>query len=204
MGDKSPLSSAIFCYSSTMISMHQADRVLLGFARVAPEHETRFLERLRQLRRFGVPSGVPKGRGVSSGRTLEQLLETALAIQLLDAGLASSDVARLVREEWVLARSVLMLFDPRLADTKWPDGKPQYVYWVAVPAGLASYRSAADEQNCEPQLKTLMLFEGEELELALRELIQDYARPLVVIRAADVLRQLGAAFRATTGTQLVL
>lgn len=204
MGDKYPLSRASFCYGVMMISAHRADRVLLTFARVAPEHEARFLERLRQLRRFGVPSGVPKGRGVSSGRTPEQLLETALAIQLLEAGLASSDVARLVREEWVLARSVLMLFDPRLAHTKWPDGKPQEVYWVAVPAGLASYRNAADEQDRNPKLKTLMLFEGEELELALSELIRDYACPLIVIRAADVLRQLVAAFRATTRTQLVL
>lgn len=179
-----------------MISTHQADRILLQFADVAPQHEQRFLERFRQLRRFGVPSGVPRGRGVASGRTLEQMLETALAIHLLEAGLASSDVARLVRQEWVLARSVLTLFEPRLNRTQWPEGRPKDVYWVAAPAGLASYRSQSTRQPSEPMLKTIMLFEGDQLEQVLADLQQKRGGPLIVIRATDVVRDLLLAYAA--------
>lgn len=169
-----------------MISTHEADRVLLHFAGIAEEHEQRFLERLRQLRRFGVPSGVPRGRGVASGRSFEQMLETALAIRLLDAGLASSDVARLVRQEWVLARSVMMLIDSRSAATEWPDGRPTAVYWIASPSGLAAYQGSGVEMRRTPKLETHMLFEGERLEGALSSFRLQNRDPAIVINAGQV------------------
>jgi len=172
-----------------MISMHQAERILLSFAGIAAEHEQRFLERLRQLRRFGVPSGVPRGRGVASGRTFEQMIETALAIRLLDAGLASSDVARLVRQEWVLARSVMTLFDPKLANTFWPDGAPTTVYWIASPVGLSSYRDKrTTSQDC--RLETYMLFGDDKLEDALAEFERLGSNGTIVINAAHAVRDL--------------
>ncbi len=180
-----------------MISTNQADQVLLKFADVADEHAQRFLERLKQLRRLGVPSGVPRGRGVASGRSTEQMLETALAIRLLEGGLASSDVARLVREEWVLASSVLMLFDPDLAQTVWPDGKkPGDVFWVAAPAGLAAYRARERGRGAQPTLKTIMLFKGDTLEKALNEFGGEASWTLIVIRATQVVCDLLDAYAA--------
>jgi hypothetical protein len=177
-----------------MISMHQAERILLSFAGIAAEHEQRFLERLRQLRRFGVPSGVPRGRGVASGRTFEQMIETALAIRLLDAGLASSDVARLVRQEWVLARSVMMLLDPSLATTKWPDGPPVAAYWIASPAGLSSYRSSADDADAHLRLETHLLFGTDSLEDALAQFRNNGAHVAVVLNAVDIVNDLAIAY----------
>ena len=185
-----------------MISTHQADQILLKFADVADEHAQRFLERIKQLRRLGVPSGVPRGRGVASGRDLEQMLETALAIRLLEGGLASSDVARLVREEWVLARSVLVLFDPDLINIEWPDGPPSDVFWVAAPAGLAAYRARGRELASQPVLATILLFEnGIQLEEALDELGDGASWTLIVIRATDVVRDLLIAYAAAGAPQ---
>jgi hypothetical protein len=177
-----------------MISMHQAERILLLFAGIAEEHEQRFLERLRQLRRFGVPSGVPRGRGVASGRTFEQMIETALAIRLLEAGLASSDVARLMQKEWGLARSVMILLDPTSAKTKWPDGPPVAAYWIASPAGLASYRSAADDAAGHLSLQTYMLFANDKLQDILAQFRSNGANVAIVLNAGEVVADLATAY----------
>lgn len=181
-----------------MISTNQADQVLLKFADVADEHAQRFLERLKQLRRLGVPSGVPRGRGVASGRSTEQMLETALAIRLLEGGLASSDVARMVREEWAVVSDVLSLFDPDRADTPWPDGPPTDVFCVAAPVALASYRARDRGHATHPKLATILLFEGGiPLEQALNN---DFGHgagwTLIVIRANDLVRDILAAYAA--------
>lgn len=182
-----------------MISTHQADQILLRFAGVADEHAQRFLERLRQLRRFGVPAGVPRGRGVASGRSFEQIIETALTIRLLQAGLASSAAARLVREKWALARTVFMLFDPTRTSTKWPEGRPKDVYWIVAPAGLADFQERS--RAAEPELATLMLFEGQDLGEALTTWSDGGGSSIILIRAREVVLNVIAAYGAA-GVQL--
>jgi hypothetical protein len=180
-----------------MISTNQADQVLLKFAGVADEHAQRFLERLKLLRRLGVPAGVPRGRGVASGRTVEQMLETALAIRLLEGGLASSDVARLVDQEWGMASDVFELFDPDRVEIGWPDGPPTDLLWVAAPAGLAAYRACGGGSGAQPTLTTILLFEeGFKLEAALDDVGHGASWTLIVIRAKGVVLDLHAAYAA--------
>ena len=177
-----------------MISTHQADQILLRFAGVADEHAQRFLERLRQLRRLGVPSGVPKGRGVASGRTFEQMIEAALAIRLLQAGLTSTAAADLVSRAWPLARSVLILFDPELNSAEWPEGPPTNLYWVMEPEGLADYRDRSEA--AQPRLTTFMLFRGQRLEEALKTWPGRSGSSIILVEGREMVTSLMAAFAA--------
>lgn len=180
------------------ISTREAERVLLTFAGVIETRASSFLERLKQLRRFGVPSGVPKGRGVRTGRTIEQMLELALAIRLLEAGLASIDVARLVRNEWVLASSVLGFLQ---GENPTGEAKPKAdVYWVAEPRGLAAYQD--ENSDRQPQLATLILWEGEQLNERIEEWIDSRDWTVIVIRAREVVHRLLAAYVDTGVAQL--
>ncbi len=171
------------------ISTRDADRILLSLFEVADDRAATFLERLKQLRNLGVPSGVPKGRGTRSGRSLEQMVETALAIHLIDVGLSSAHVARLMRTEWPLASAALAVFD--WVEVRDASGKPLgkgETYWLAEPVGLIEYRRKRDCPS--PRLATLVLFEGERLQDKIDEWAGRRGWSVVAIRADEVIRDL--------------
>lgn len=176
------------------ISTRDADRILLSLFEVADDRTATFLERLKQLRHLGVPSGVPKGRGTRSGRTLEQMVELALAVHLIDAGLSSAHVARLLRTEWSLASAALAVFQwPEVRDVGGtPLGKAE-PYWLAEPVGLAEYRSKTNPLR--PRLATIVLFEGERLQDKIAEWAGRRSCTVAAIRAAEVVRDLLAKYR---------
>ena len=176
------------------ISTRDAERILLGLAGVADDRAASFVERLKQLRRLGVPSRIEKGRGRRNGRTLEQMLELALALRLLEAGIASSDVARLVREEWVLASSVLTILDWELTGRDDSPFSGAGVFWVAEPNGLSPYRSNADDRG--PRLVTMILMDGFRLEDEIARWSGHRAWTAVVIPAKEVVLELLSAYVA--------
>ncbi len=176
------------------ITTREADQIMLSMFAVADDRAATFLERLKQLRHLGVPSGVPKGRGTRSGRTLEQMVELALAVHLIDAGLSSAHIARLMRSEWPLASAALAIFQwPEVRDGSGaPLGKVE-AYWVAEPVGLSEYRSTADP--LQPRLATLVLHEGDRLQDEIDTWAGRKGWNVAAIRAGDVIRDLLSKYR---------
>jgi hypothetical protein len=193
MEDKNPTSSN-FSVRATVadmvtVSTPIAEQILRIFAKIEPEHADTFSERLKQLRRFGVPTGVAKGRGVRTGRTLEQMLQLALALRLLEAGLASVAVAEMIEKGWQLASAVLTYFDRAEFQMEGAAVLPQDAYWVAVPRALSDYRGQGADRAV---LETLILTGPEELGPKLAAM----GETVVVVRARMVIATLFDAYAA--------
>ncbi len=83
------------------LTFGQVETVLSRLNRISDEKRGAFVGRLKFLQRNGVPQRDTPGRGKAGTYTLEQLFELALAVELLQAGLAPQLAARVVKSNWV-------------------------------------------------------------------------------------------------------
>lgn len=112
----------------------------------------------------------------------------------LEAGLASTDVARLVRKEWVLASSVLGFLEPESATCRAKQSRE--VFWVAEPRGLAAYQGYTEDR--QQRLATLVVRDGEQLDELIDGWMAGKDWTVIVIPAREVVHRLLDAY-ATSG-----
>lgn len=84
---------------------------------VQPEAATAFRRRLEHLRSYGCPSGLKTGRGRTAFYGWKQLVEQAVALDLLNVGLAPEKAAALLGQEPY--RLMPILYEVVVGDESW-------------------------------------------------------------------------------------
>ena len=82
------------------LSTVDAEQVLATLHRIAPGSRKAFLARLRDLQRFDVPKGIKPGKGHAAKYSFNGLMQTALVVELLRAGVAPRWAIAAVFSSW--------------------------------------------------------------------------------------------------------
>src|SRR5690242_1824745 len=86
----------------------QVEAVLAAMNRVASHKRIAFAGRLKFLQRNGVPLRVKPGRGRAGAYSFAQLMQLAIAVELLQSGLSPQRAAQLVQQNWGRLRNMAM------------------------------------------------------------------------------------------------
>lgn len=89
------------------LSFGQVEAVLAKLNRIADHKRVAFMSRLKHLQKNGCPRRDRPGRGKAGTYSFSQVMQTALAVELLQSGLPPALAARIVTGNWLGIRSTI-------------------------------------------------------------------------------------------------
>jgi len=118
----------------------QVEAALAAVHKIEVAKRGAFTGRLRHLQADGFPRGVQVGKGRRASYTFAHVMQTALALELMQAGTGPSRIKGLVEGSWqALASNMIdMLKNPALTAA-----------WVIRPMALADLNAAPDERYAD-------------------------------------------------------
>ena len=83
-------------------------KLLASVNYIAPESEGAFKARLRHFQRLGFPTGSNTGKGRKAEYDVDMVLQLALAIQFMQAGIPPQHIVSLITKNWISTRQFMM------------------------------------------------------------------------------------------------
>ncbi|QZP08186.1 hypothetical protein [Caenibius sp. WL] len=90
------------------LSYSELLELLASMNRIAPESEGAFKARLRHFQRLGFPKGSNTGKGRRAEYDLDMVLQLALAIQFMQAGVTPQHTVSLITKNWSETRTYFL------------------------------------------------------------------------------------------------
>ena len=81
-------------------SFAEVEAILARQFRIASRKRAAFRSRVKALQKYGVPKGQARGRGLPASFNVDQILQTALGLELTNAGLSPQIACKVVLRSW--------------------------------------------------------------------------------------------------------
>ncbi|MGZ8285366.1 MAG: hypothetical protein ACXW27_06030 [Allosphingosinicella sp.] len=91
------------------LTFGQVEAVLARLNRIADHKRVAFMSRLKHLQKNGCPQRAPPGRGKPGSYSFSQLMQAAIAVDLLQSGLPPALSARITTGNWLTLRPTIYM-----------------------------------------------------------------------------------------------